>query len=185
MKKNPFYCLLLIVLFGCAPKLSTSGHYQNLAKVMENTSKGNYGILGETMPTDFWLVYNKENYIKKFEEIGQKTGPVTITNLKISNVSDPIKSNGKYFQIVNYSTEMEMNTSNLSAQIIDQYKSTFGAENLKLDPINNRLYIQNESHMLAVYEEESNQWKYMEINLPIVTKVFGLETTLELEEYVR
>ncbi len=152
---------------------------------MDSTSKGDYRILGETMPTDFWVVYNKEDYIKRFEEIGQITGPITITNLNISNVTDPVKSNRKYFQIVYYSVDMEMNTSNISAHIIDQYKSTFGAENLKLDSINNRLYVHNENQMLAVYDKESNQWKYMEINLPIVTRVFGLETTLDLEKYVR
>jgi len=185
MNKSSICCLLLIITFSCAPKLSQSGHYQNLSEVTDFSSQGKYRALGETMPSEFWLIFDKNEYLERLEEIGEKTGPVIIKDLQIIDVSSPIKSNGKHFQVVKYSTNLQMDTSKIPGHIIERYKETFGEENIRLDSENNQLFVKNESKMLAVYEEDLRKWEYMELNLPIVTKVFGLETAMDLEKYVR
>ncbi|MAS69139.1 MAG: hypothetical protein CMP13_00640 [Zunongwangia sp.] len=61
----------------------------------------------------------------------------------------------------------------------------FGAENVKLDSINKLIKIKNNSHMISVYDNGLEKWKYLEYNGPIISKIYGIETWAELNQYVR
>ena len=137
------------------------------------------------MPTDFWLVFDRQEYIRGLEEIGERIGTIITKDLQISNISSPIRSSGKYFQVINYRADLELGSLNVSDNVIEKLKLTYGENNVRIDSLDNRLYIKSENQMLAVYEKEQDQWKYMEANLPAVKKVFGLETAVDLTEYVR
>ena len=69
--------------------------------------------------------------------------------------------------------------------MIKSFKSKYGDDKIKLDTINKRIKINNNSQMISVYDKKLEMWKYLEFNPQIITKVYGTETSIELEKYVR
>ena len=80
---------------------------------------------------------------------------------------------------------MEFDFSKISERVIEKYKSRFGIENVKLDTIGKLIKIKNRSQMVSVYDKKLKKWKYLEFNPKIITKIYGIETQVELEKYVR
>ena len=70
-------------------------------------------------------------------------------------------------------------------KVIEKYKSQFGIENVKIDIINKLIKIKNSSHMISVYDNGLEKWKYLEFNGQSISKIYGIETWAELNKYVR
>ena len=139
------------------------------------------------MPSEFWNVYEKKEFLTKMKKrIEKQIGSISINNIEIEKVSKSIKSNKKYFRVIIYSSDLEFDSSNTSDKMFENYKSTFGSENVQLDTINKLIKIKNnKSQMISVYEDELGEWKYLEFNPQSNTKIYGIETWEKLTKYVR
>ena len=137
------------------------------------------------MPTDFWSVYEKNKFLTKMEQVGKQMDSISIDNLEIVNISETIKSENKKFRVITYSSDLEFNSSKIPERVIEKYKSQFGIENVKIDTINKLIKIKNNSQMISVYDNGLEKWKYLEYNVQIISKIYGIETWAELNKYVR
>ncbi len=185
MKKLFSLALILFLYIGCAPKLSTTQPNSDLKELNALLSNGEYEKYIEFMPTDFWNAYEKNKFLAGIKRIGNQTGNISSNNLKIKNVSNTIKSNDKYFKVIAYSNDLEFDVSNISDKVIKSFNSKFGIENVKLDTINKLIQIKNNSQIISVYDDKLKEWKYIENNSIIITKVYGIETWKNLIKHIR
>jgi hypothetical protein len=186
MKKIISAVIILLLFFGCAPNISLTQLKSDFTEYSTLVSNGEYEKVIEFMPTEFWNVYDKNEFLAKIKKrIKKQIGSISINNIDIKNVSKTIKSNNKYFRVITYSSDLEFDSSNTSDKMLENYKSKFGAENVKLDTINKLIKIKNNSQMISVYEDKLEKWKYLEIYPQSNAKIYGIETWTKLIKYVR
>jgi len=185
MKNTTSTIIILLLFFGCAPNISLTKLKSDFKEYDVLVSNGEYEKVIEFMPTDFWNIYEKNEFLANTKRVGKKFDSLSIGNMKIENVSKTIKSNNKYFKVITYSTELEFDSSNISDIMHENFKSDFGAENVKLDTINKQFKINNNSQMISVYDDKLEVWKYLEYNPQTIIKIYGIETGTKLIKYVR
>ena len=185
MKKTLLIFFILVADISCAQEISKTQLESDFLKYSNLISKREYKKAVDYMPTDFWSIYEKNEFLTKIERVGKQMDSISINNLEIVDISDTIKSNDKKFRVITYSSDLEFDSSKISERVIEKYKSHFGAENVKLDSINKLIKIKNNSHMISVYDNGLEKWKYLEYNGPIISKIYGIETWAELNQYVR
>ncbi len=185
MKKTFLISFILFALISCGPKISNSQLESDFLKYTNLIANGEYEKAVDYMPTDFWTVYDKKEFLTKMERVGKQIDSISIDNLEIVNVSESIKSNNKHFRVITYSSDIVFDSSNISDKVFETYKTNFGGENVRLDSINKLIKINNRSQMVSVYEDRLAEWKYLEFNPQVINKVYGIETWAELIKYVR
>ncbi|MCG2432182.1 hypothetical protein [Aequorivita xiaoshiensis] len=185
MKKTLLILFILVANIGCGQEISKTQLESDFLEYSNLISKREYKKAVDYMPTDFWNVYEKNEFLTGMERIGKQMDSISIDNLKIVKISETIESKNKKFRIITYSSDLEFDSSNIPERVIEKYKSQFGLENVKVDTINKLIEIKNNSQMASVYDENLNKWKYLEFNSQIITKVYGIETQAELKKYVR
>jgi hypothetical protein len=185
MKKTFLISFILFTLISCGPKISNSQLESDFLKYTNLIASGKYEKAVDYMPTDFWTVYDKKEFLTKMERVGKQIDSISIDNLEIVNISESIKSNNKHFRVITYSTDIIFDSSNISDKVFETYKTNLGAENVKLDTINKLIKINSKNQMVSVYEDRLAKWKYLELNPQVINNVYGIETWAELIKYVR
>ncbi|MEO0901084.1 MAG: hypothetical protein AAFY00_03380, partial [Bacteroidota bacterium] len=145
---------------------------------------GEYEKAIDYMPSDFWKVYEKNEFLADLKRAGKQIDSITVDNLEIINISKSLKSNSKNFRLITYSVNIEFGSSNVPKSIIEKYKSRFGIDNVKLDTINNFIRIKNNSQIVSVYDKELKRWKYLEYDGPIISKVYDIKTWAKLITHI-
>ncbi len=176
---------LLTLLISCAPQISKTQITSDLNSYSNYITNRNYEKSIEYMPSEFWKAYDKSEFLINLKNISNRIGNFEMKNMKVENVSEVIKSNRKFFKVISYSANLELDISDLNKKEIETFETKFGKENINLDEINNRIIIFNTAHMITVFDKELNQWKYLEYNINSVKQVYGVETLFDLEKYVR
>ena len=185
MKKLLLILFILVTNIGCGQEISKTQLESDFLDYSNLISKREYEKAVDYMPTDFWSVYKKNEFLTKMERIGKQMDSISINNIEIVNISETIKSNNKKFRVITYSSDLVFDSSKISERVIEKYKSQFGIENVKIDTVNNLIKIKNNSHMISVYNNGLEKWKYLELNGKIISKIYGIETWAELNKYVR
>ncbi|WP_418501320.1 hypothetical protein [Flagellimonas sp.] len=185
MKKPLLILFILVTNIGCGQEISKTQLESDFLDYSNLISKREYEKAVDYMPTDFWSVYEKNEFLTKMERIGKQMDSISINNIEIVNISETIKSNNKKFRVITYSSDLVFDSSKISERVIEKYKSQFGIENVKIDTINNLIKIKNNSHMISVYDNGLEKWKYLEFNGQSISKIYGIETWAELNKYVR
>ncbi|MFI0431229.1 hypothetical protein [Mariniflexile sp. HMF6888] len=185
MKKTFLISFILFALIGCGPKISNSQLESDFLEYSNLITNGKYEKAVDYIPTDFWTVYEKNEFLTKMERVGKQIDSISIDNIEIVNISESIKSNNKDFRVITYSSDLELNSSNIPERVIEKYKSQFGNDKVKIDTINKLIKIKNNNQIISVYDNELEKWKYLEYNGQIISKIYGIETWAELEKYVR
>ncbi|APG59830.1 hypothetical protein [Christiangramia salexigens] len=169
-----------ILIFSCATKISQDQIESDLMNYLNFVQKGNYDEAVNYMPTKFWEFYDKENYLKRLNQLSKKTGNLLFENMAITKISDRKKIDDNYFKIIDYKTNILFDSSQISENVIEKYKSNFGEKNVEIDTINKKLKILNESSIIAVYDKNVDQWRFLEQTQNGIVKLYGLNTWLEL-----
>lgn len=185
MKKTLLILFLLIANVSCGQEISKSQLESDFLEYSNLISKREYEKAVDFIPTDFWSVYEKNEFLTKMERVGKQMDSISINNIEIVDISEVINSNDKKFSVITYSSDLEFDSSKIPERVIEKYKSQFGAENVKIDTINKLIKIKNNSHMISVFDNELEKWKYLEFNGQIISKIYGVETWAELNKYVR
>ena len=185
MKKTLLILFILVANISFGQEISKTQLESDFLEYSNLISKGKYEKAVDFMPTDFWSVYEKNEFLTKMTQVGKQMDSISIDNLEIIKISESIKSNNKEFRVITYSSDLEFDSSNIPERVIDKYKSQFGIENVKIDTINKLIKIKNNSQMISVYDNGLKKWKYLEYNGQIISKIYGIETWAELNKYVR
>jgi len=185
MKKTLLILFILVTYIGCGKQISKTQLESDFLEYSDLIYKGEYEKAVDFMPTDFWSLYEKNEFLTKMTQVGKQIDSISINNLKIVNISETIKSENKKFKVITYSSDLEFNSSKIPERVIEKYKSQFGFENVKIDTINKLIKIKNNSQMISVYDNGLEKWKYLEYNGQIISKIYGIQTWAELNKYVR
>ena len=185
MKKTLLILFILVANISCGQEISKTQLESDFLEYSNLIAKREYEKAVDYMPTDFWNVYEKNEFLTKMERVGKQMDSISINNFEIVDISETINSNDKKFRVITYSSDLEFDSSKIPERVIEKYKSQFGAENVKLDSINKLIKIKNNSQMISVYDNGLEKWKYLEYNGPIISKIYGIETWAELNNYVR
>ena len=172
--------ILLVLLIGCAPKLSKENLESRLSDYIRLMENEEYEKAISYLPTEFWKHYKKKDFIEGFSNNPNNVENLSIDNLQIIKLSPRKKINDNYFKIIQYSTDLEYDTDKIEKRLIEKYKKYYGEYSVTIDSERNRIKIKNENSLIAVFDKEENDWKFMEFNPHITTKVYGYQTWLEL-----
>ncbi|MGY3795177.1 hypothetical protein [uncultured Aquimarina sp.] len=185
MKKTLLILFILVVNISYGQEISKTQLESDFLEYSNLISKGEFEKAVDFMPTYFWSVYKKNEFLTKMERVAKQMDSISINNFKIVNISEIIKSKNKKFKIIVYSSDVEFDFSKTPERVIEQYKSQFGIKNVKIDTINKLIKIKNNSQMVSVFDEKLKKWKYLEYNPHIIKRVYGIETQAELKKHVR
>src|SRR5690554_7933142 len=185
MEKTLLILFLLVANISCGQEISKTQLESDFLEYSNLISKREYEKAVDFMPTDFWSVYEKNEFLTKMERVGKQMDSISINNIEIVDISETINSNDKKFRIIKYSSDLVFDSSKISERVIEKYKSQFGIENVEIDTINKLIKIKNSSHMISVYDNGLEKWKYLEVNGQSFSKIYGIETCAELNRYVR
>jgi len=185
MKKAFLISIILSTLIACGPKISNSQLESDFLKYSNLITNGEYEKAVDYMPNEFWTVYEKNEFLNKMKRVAKQIDSISIENIEIANISESIKSNKKDFRIITYSSDLEFNSSNTPERVIEEFKSRYGNDKVKVDTIKKLIKIKNNSQMVSVYDNGLEKWKYLEYNGQIISRIYGIETWAELEKYVR
>lgn len=184
MKKTLLILFILVTNIGCGQEISKTQLESDFLEYSNLISKKEYEKAVDFMPTDFWSVYEKNEFLIKMARVGKQMDSISINNLEIINISETIESKNKKFRVITYSSDLELESTKIPERLIEKFKSQFGIENVKIDTINKRITIKNNSHMISVYDNGLEKWKYLEYNEQIISIIYGIETWAELNKYV-
>jgi hypothetical protein len=139
-------------------------------EVIVLTENGEYSkVLDHTYPALFTLV-PKETLAAQMDEIFNSAEmKITMNNFSTGKVGEIKKGETTEYAIVpyNYTMSMQHTSDEATAEVVDMtagfLKEQFGEDKVKVDAETKTIVIENESEMLAIRDNGTEEWKIIEL----------------------
>ena len=93
MKKTLLILFILVAKIGCGQEISKTQLKSDFLKYSNLISKREYEKAVDYMPTDFWSVYEKNQFLSIMKRVGKQMDSISINSIKIVDISETIAKN--------------------------------------------------------------------------------------------
>lgn len=180
MKKIIFISLILLFTLNSVIYCQSTTDYTEVSSDLKERfnkdansffklfNKENWMGMTDMMYPKLFTIATKEQMITALAQIGESGMKMTINEVNIYKVSNPIEEEGEVFRKLSYNAKMEIK---ISGEMLESYsmleesfKGVFGENNVKYDKEISTFKINSDKALIAIAKKKSSDWKYLEFN---------------------